>query len=64
MERKRKGVFNNHIESDQTTKKRKKFINQNENTRLHNGKYTLESDEEQDNSKEMNQDDLDGKKKK
>jgi len=64
MERKRKVDFNTDIQLDQTTKKQKKFTNESEDTRLHNGKYTLDSDEEdqeeQDNAKSMNQDELDG----
>jgi len=64
MERKRKVPFNTDIELDQIAKKQKKFTNENGNTRLHSGKYTLDSDEEdeeeQDNAKSMNQDDLDG----
>jgi hypothetical protein len=64
MERKRKVAFNTDIQLDQTTKKQKKFTNESEDTRLHSGKYTLDSDEEdqeeQDNAKSMNQDELDG----
>jgi hypothetical protein len=64
MERKRKVLFNTDIESDQIAKKQKNFTNESGNTRLHSGKYTLDSDEEdeeeQDNAKSMNQDDLDG----
>jgi len=64
MERKRKVAFNTDIESDQTTKKQKKYSNESGSTRLHSGKYTLDSDEEdeeeQEDNKEMNQDDLDG----
>ncbi|CAF0733994.1 unnamed protein product [Rotaria sordida] len=62
MERKRKIVSTTDIETDQTSKKQKKLPNESENTRLHSGKYTLDSDEdddEQDNAKTMNQDDLD-----
>ncbi|CAF0776713.1 unnamed protein product [Rotaria sp. Silwood1] len=63
MERKRKIVSTTDVEADQTIKKQKKLINESENTRLHSGKYTLDSDEEddeeQDNAKTMNQDDLD-----
>ena len=64
MERKRKVPFNTDIESDQTAKKQKNLL-MKVDTRLHSGKYTLDSDEEddeeQDNNKSMNQDDLDGK---
>jgi hypothetical protein len=61
MERKRKVTFNTNVESDQTAKRQKTTTNESRYTRLHNGNYTLDSDEEQDNSKTMNQDDLDGK---
>ncbi|CAF4156168.1 unnamed protein product [Rotaria sp. Silwood2] len=58
MERKRKIVSTTDIELDQTTKKQKKLTNESGNTRLHSGKYTLDSDEEddeeQDNAKTMN----------
>ncbi|CAM4852836.1 unnamed protein product [Rotaria socialis] len=63
MERKRKVTFKTDEESDQTNKKQKKFTNESGNTRLHSGKYTLDSDEEdeeeKDNAKIMNSDDLD-----
>ncbi len=49
------------IEQDQGNKKQKNPTN---DTRLHSGKYTLDSDEEDDdeqaNINEMNQDELDG----
>jgi hypothetical protein len=59
--KKRKVSFDPNIEVDQTNKKTKTTPN---NTRLHSGKYTLDSDEEDDeeqaNNKEMNKDELDG----
>ena len=68
MERKRKVTFKTDEESDQTNKKQKKFTNERGNTRLHSGKYTLDSDEEdeeeKDNAKTMKSDDLDGELKK
>ncbi len=55
---KRKVGFN---DVDEGNKKQRKTTT---DTRLHSGKYTLDSDEEdeeeQEDNKEMNQDDLDG----
>jgi hypothetical protein len=51
----------NFAEFDEESKKQKSATN---DTRLHSGKYTLDSDEDddevQDDNKEMNQNDLDG----
>jgi hypothetical protein len=51
----------NFAEIDEETKKQKTTTN---DTRLHSGKYTLDSDEEdddnQDDNKEMNENDLNG----
>ncbi len=56
--KKRKVTF---TDVDEENKKQKNTTN---DTRLHSGKYTLDSDEEDDeeevNNKEMNQDDLEG----
>ncbi len=56
--KKRKVTF---IDIDEENKKQKNTTN---DTRLHSGKYTLDSDEEDDeeqaNNKEMNPDELDG----
>jgi len=56
--KKRKVTF---TEVDEENKRQKPIAN---DTRLHSGKYTLDSDEEDDdeqaNTKEMNPDDLDG----
>ena len=65
MNQKRKVAFTTDTELDQSIKKHRQSTNESGNTRLHSGKYTLDSDEEDekeyDDGKAMNQDDLDGK---
>lgn len=63
MDRKRKVTFHADVDSEENNKKQKRVTTESEQSRLHSGKYTLDSDEEddeQDNVKSMNQDDLDG----
>lgn len=61
--KKRKVTFNPDLDLNQTSKKQKKTSDETGDTRLHSGKYTLDSDEddaeELDETKQMNKDELD-----
>ena len=63
--KKRKVSFNPDVDLDQTSKKQKKTSDETGDTRLHSGKYTLDSDEddeeEREDTKQMNKDELDGR---
>lgn len=62
--KKRKVSFNPDVDLDQTSKKQKKTSDDTGDTRLHSGKYTLDSDEddeeELEETKQMNKDELNG----